>query len=76
MESKFTMKISVVEGKFLEGDVDVPIGVAQTWWGCTTDCYKTAKDACDGNGECKFLCDMLGNICVVEIFVACGVNCI
>lgn len=42
---------------------------------CSTgECYKTAKDACDSDGECKLLCDALdfaGGSCSLSIAAAC-----
>ena len=45
---------------------------------CTGDCYKMAKDACDGDGDCKLLCDLLdiaGGQCTISIAVACFIHC-
>ncbi|MFB6248006.1 MAG: hypothetical protein ABEL97_05495, partial [Salinibacter sp.] len=40
----------------------------------TGECYRTAKDACDNNGDCKLLCDVLdvaGGQCTLSIAAAC-----
>ena len=44
---------------------------------CTGDCYKTAVEICDGDGDCKLLCDLLdiGGFCTVSIAVACIIHC-
>jgi len=44
---------------------------------CTGDCYKTAIEICDGDGDCKLLCDLLdlGGLCTVSIAVACIIHC-
>ena len=44
---------------------------------CTGDCYKTAVEICDGDGDCKLLCDLLdlGGLCTVSIAVACIIHC-
>ena len=44
---------------------------------CTGDCYKMAKDACDGDGDCKLLCDLLDIMghCTISIAVACFIHC-
>lgn len=44
---------------------------------CTGDCYKTAVEICDGDGECRLLCDLLdvGGLCTVSIAVACIIHC-
>jgi hypothetical protein len=42
---------------------------------CTTSCYKKAKDACDADPDCKFLCDNLPS-CTGSITVACFMHCI
>ena len=42
----------------------------------TGECYRTAKDACDNNGDCKLLCDVLdvaGGQCTLSIAAACFV---
>jgi hypothetical protein len=41
---------------------------------CTTICYKQAKDACDSDPECKFLCDNIPS-CNGSITVACFMHC-
>jgi hypothetical protein len=41
---------------------------------CTTICYKQAKDACDSDPECKFLCDNIPS-CNGSISVACFMHC-
>ena len=41
---------------------------------CTTLCYKKAKDACDADPDCKFLCDNLPS-CSGSIAVACFMHC-
>ncbi len=41
---------------------------------CTTSCYKQAKDACDSDPECKFLCDNIPS-CNGSISVACFMHC-
>jgi hypothetical protein len=41
---------------------------------CTTICYKQAKDACDSDPECKFLCDHIPS-CNGSITVACFMHC-
>jgi hypothetical protein len=43
----------------------------------TADCYKTAKDACDSDADCKLLCDGLdwfGGWCSASIATACFIN--
>ena len=44
---------------------------------CTGDCYKTAVEICDGDGDCELLCDLLdlGGLCTVSIAVACIIHC-
>lgn len=44
---------------------------------CTGDCYKTAEEICDDDGDCKLLCDLLdlGGFCTVSIAVACIIHC-
>ena len=44
---------------------------------CTGDCYKTAVEICDDDGDCKLLCDLLdlGGFCTVSIAVACIIHC-
>lgn len=40
---------------------------------CSTwECYKTATEACDTDGECKFLCNALGMACDGAILAACA----
>jgi len=41
---------------------------------CTTSCYKKAKDACDSDPDCKFLCDNIPS-CNGSITVACFMHC-
>ena len=38
---------------------------------------KTAVEICDGDGDCKLLCDLLdlGGLCTVSIAVACIIHC-
>ncbi len=46
---------------------------------CTGDCYKMAKDACNGDGDCALLCDALDiffGSCTVAIATACLATCI
>jgi hypothetical protein len=47
------------------------------WWKCTADCYKWAKDVCDGDSECKLVCDLvdLGGGCTISVSVGCGIYC-
>lgn len=49
----------------------------QSWWGCTTNCYKTAKNACGEDAECDFLCDLvdLSGGCTITLAAACGTTC-
>lgn len=47
--------------------------------GCLEKCYKAAKDACDADPDCKFLCDMLDVFAcsaTVSIAAACAIYCI
>lgn len=77
-------KIRKVENRlFIEEGQDLDL-VPETdetiprWWTCTTKCYKFAKDACDADPECKFLCDLVNvalSSCNVSIAVACGIHC-
>ncbi len=50
------------------------------WWECLTQCYKVANDACSGDAECDFLCELIGlgtNIsCFIAISTACAIYCI
>lgn len=48
------------------------------WWSCTTNCYKIAKDACDDDASCKFICDLLGlgSYCTISISTACSIYCL
>jgi hypothetical protein len=48
------------------------------WWTCTTDCYAYAKDACDGDAECQFLCDLvnIAGLCTLSVAAACSIYCI
>jgi hypothetical protein len=41
---------------------------------CTSSCYKKAKDACDADGDCKILCDLLPS-CNSSIVVSCFLHC-
>lgn len=41
---------------------------------CTTSCYKKAKDACDSDPDCKFLCDNIPS-CNGSIAVSCFMHC-
>jgi hypothetical protein len=41
---------------------------------CTGSCYKTAKDACDNNPDCKMLCDVLPT-CNTTIAASCFLHC-
>lgn len=41
---------------------------------CTGDCYKSAKDACDRDGDCKLMCDLTPG-CNISIAVACFWHC-
>lgn len=41
---------------------------------CTGSCYKTAKDACDNNPDCKMLCDVLPT-CSASIAASCFLHC-
>ncbi|WP_157494115.1 hypothetical protein [Fulvivirga imtechensis] len=44
---------------------------------CIGDCYKTASDACDGDGDCKLLCDLLDIVgyCTASLASACFGHC-
>jgi hypothetical protein len=41
---------------------------------CTGTCYKTAKDACDNDPDCKLLCDLLPT-CNGTIAASCFLHC-
>ncbi len=41
---------------------------------CTGSCYKTAKDACDNNPDCKMLCDVLPT-CNASLAASCFLHC-
>lgn len=41
---------------------------------CTGSCYKTAKDACDNNPDCKMLCDVLPT-CNATLAASCFLHC-
>lgn len=49
----------------------------EKWWSCTTTCYKEAKDACQGDPECNFICDLLdlAGGCTVSIAAGCAGHC-
>ena len=48
------------------------------WKKCFIECYKVASDACEGDPQCDFLCDLvnLGAGCTISIMLACGIYCI
>lgn len=48
------------------------------WWACTTRVYATAKQACNGDSQCDFLCDLV-NItygCNISMAAAAAIVCI
>lgn len=49
----------------------------QSWWGCTTNCYQTAKRACGEDAQCDFLCDLvdLSGGCTITLAAACATTC-
>lgn len=55
---------------------DTPIEIS--WWACLTKCNKVASDACDGDAECKLLCDVadIVGLCTGAIVLSCGVACL
>lgn len=59
--------------------VEMPDRESLSWWECTTQCYQMAHDACSGDAECDFLCELIGlgtNVtCFVTISAACGIWC-
>lgn len=48
------------------------------WWACTTRVYATAKQACGGDSQCDFLCDLvdLAGGCTISMAAAAAIICI
>lgn len=48
------------------------------WWACTTRVYATAKQACSGDSQCDFLCDIvdLAKGCTISMAAAAAIVCI
>lgn len=48
------------------------------WWACTTRVYKTAKQACNGDSQCDFLCDLvdLAGGCTISMAAAAAIACV
>lgn len=77
-ESKLSVSAKVEKGKILIGTVlnEPDYDYANSWWACTTNCYKRGSDACDSDPECKTLCDGLGGLCTGAIMISCGIHCL
>ena len=50
----------------------------ESWWECTVNLYDTAKDACNGDSQCDFLCDLanLVNGCTISMAAAAAIVCL
>lgn len=48
------------------------------WWGCTTNCYKQAKEACGSDTTCDFMCDLVDIMgqCTISMAAACAIYCV
>lgn len=75
-ESKLSVSAEIEEGKILIGTVLNEPVYANSWWDCTTQCYKRGTDACDSDPECKTLCDGIGGLCTGAIMMSCGIHCL
>lgn len=66
-------KISYVENNY-------SIGLrSESYGGCVSRVYKTAKDACDGNAKCKVMCDaadIFGGQCTASMIMAAAIVCL
>lgn len=52
--------------------------VEESWWECTTRVYHAAKEACSGDNECDFLCDLVNMVegCTISIAAAAAIVCL
>ena len=52
--------------------------VGEGWWACTTRVYRTAKQACNGDSQCDFLCDLvdLAGGCTISMAAAAAIACV
>lgn len=79
IQKKSTGKAILLDGKDIEKIYEIQSNrnLRQSWWGCTTNCYRTAKSACGADAECDFLCDLvdLGGGCTISLAAACGTVC-
>lgn len=50
----------------------------ESWWACTTRVYQTAKQACNGDSQCDFLCDLvdLAGGCTISMAAAAAIVCV